>query len=108
VQECLTNIHRHSGSPTAAIQVTCSDHDVRVEIRDDGKGISPQMRDQLESGGTLGVGVRGMRERARRLGGSLEISSDGEGTGTRIVVRLPATELNQDATRAARAGSFEG
>jgi signal transduction histidine kinase len=108
VQECLTNIHRHSGSSTAAIQVNSSDHDVTVEVWDDGKGISPRMRDQMESGGTLGVGVRGMRERARQLGGSLEISSDGEGTGTRIVVRLPATELNQDATRAARAGSFEG
>jgi signal transduction histidine kinase len=108
VQECLINIHRHSGSSTAAIQVICSDHDVRVEIRDDGKGISPEMRDLLESGGTLGVGVRGMRERARQLGGSLEISSDGEGTGTRIVVRLQAAETNEDATRAARAGSSQG
>jgi signal transduction histidine kinase len=60
------------------------------------------MRHQMESGGTVGVGVRGMRERVRQLGGSLEISSAGAGTGTRIVVRLPTAEMGQ-AQEAARA-----
>jgi signal transduction histidine kinase len=92
VQECLTNIHRHAGSPTAAIRIERSGGRLRVEVRDNGKGISPEMREQMESGGTVGVGIRGMRERVRQLGGNLEITSDGIGTGTRIVVRLPATE----------------
>jgi signal transduction histidine kinase len=103
VQECLINIHRHSGSLTAGIQIACSDSYVRLEVRDNGKGISSEMRNQMESGGTLGVGVRGMRERVSQLGGSLDISSDGAGKGTRIVVRLPATEigLTQEAARTA-------
>ena len=94
VQECLTNIHRHSGSPTATIRIKRTDGHVRVEVSDKGKGISPKMREQMESGGTVGVGIRGMRERVRQLGGSLEINSDGIGSGTRIVVRLPAKEAS--------------
>ena len=103
VQECLINIHRHSGSATAAVHVAWLDGDVRLEITDHGKGISPQMRDQMEAGGTVGVGVRGMRERVRQLGGSLKISSDDEGAGTRIVVRLPDTEVDRPHETAARA-----
>ena len=103
VQECLINIHRHSGSATAAVRLSWLDGQVRLEVADNGKGISPQMRDQMESGGTVGVGVRGMRERVRQLGGSLKISSDDAGTGTRIVVHLPDTEVGQreEAARAA-------
>jgi signal transduction histidine kinase len=104
VQECLINIHRHSGSATAAVQIAWLDGQVRLEITDHGKGISPQMRDQMESGGTVGVGVRGMRERVRQLGGSLKISSDDAGTGTRIVVRLPAAEVSQTEEAATAAG----
>lgn len=106
VQECLTNIHRHSGSPTAAIRIARSDGYVRLEVRDSGKGISPEKRAQMQSGGTVGVGIRGMQERVRQLGGSLEVSSDGTGAGTRILVRLPATEATptESATRAAETG----
>ena len=106
VQECLINIHRHSGSATASIQITWLDGCIRLEVKDNGKGISPELRNQMESGGTLGVGVRGIRERARQLGGSLEIISDGVGTGTQIVVRLPASEVNQieETANAARVG----
>jgi signal transduction histidine kinase len=92
VQECLTNIHRHSGSPTAEIRILRSDGVVRVEIKDQGQGLSTEKRAQMESGGTVGVGIRGIRERVRQLGGSLEIKSDGIGSGTCIVVRLPAVE----------------
>jgi signal transduction histidine kinase len=92
VQECLINIHRHSGSPTAAIQFDWVDDFVRLEVRDNGTGISPELRHQMETGGTLGVGLRGMRERASQLGGSLEISADETRQGTCIMVRLPAKE----------------
>lgn len=106
VQECLTNIHRHSGSPTAAIRIARSDGYVQVEVRDTGIGISSEKRAQMESGGTVGVGIRGMRERVRQLGGSLEIGSDGFGAGTRVVVRLPATEADpaESGATAAQAG----
>ena len=106
VQECLINIHRHSASTTASIQITSSEGCVRLEVKDNGKGISSELRTQMESGGTLGVGIRGMRERASQLGGSLEIISDGVGAGACIVVRFPGSEIGQteESANAARAG----
>jgi len=90
VQECLTNIHRHSGSPTAKIRLRQFDSQVVVEVEDEGSGISPEKREEMASGGTPGVGIRGMRERIRQLGGDLVITSSG--TGTVILARLPAAE----------------
>jgi signal transduction histidine kinase len=87
VQECLTNIHRHSESPTARIRMAASDGHVCVEVEDRGKGIPPEKQFELASTGTPGVGIRGMRERLRQLGGSLDIHSNGK--GTLIVARLP-------------------
>ena len=89
VQECLTNIHRHSGSPSAAIRIAASHGEVHIEVEDRGKGILPERQSEMESAGIPGVGIRGMRERLRQLGGSLEIHSNGK--GTRIVARLPVT-----------------
>lgn len=89
VQECLTNIHRHSESPTAKIRIAPSGRDLYVMVEDHGKGIAPEKLVELASGGTSGVGVRGMRERIRQLDGTLDISSDGLGKGTVVVVRLP-------------------
>jgi signal transduction histidine kinase len=89
VQECLTNIHRHSESPTATIGIIRSNGEVRIEVQDQGKGIPPDKKLELLSAGTPGVGIRGMRERLRQLGGTMEINSDGNGSGTLVVVRLP-------------------
>jgi signal transduction histidine kinase len=89
VQECLTNIHRHSGGSNAKVSISCSDTDICVKVEDDGKGIPAHELRELASGGTPGVGVRGMRERIRQLGGSLEIVSEGTGRGTVIVTRMP-------------------
>jgi signal transduction histidine kinase len=80
VQECLTNIHRHSGSPTATIRVARSNGEVRVEVEDRGKGLSAEKEFEIASGGTPGVGIRGMRERVRQLGGTLDIRSASHGT----------------------------
>src|SRR6266851_4874883 len=97
VQECLTNIHRHSGSSVARIQASRQKNDVRIEVHDKGKGISPSKRSEMESAGKAGVGLRGMRERLRQLGGSLEIGSPRNGSGTIIVARLPVGAM-QNAT----------
>lgn len=87
VQECLTNIHRHSSSPTALIRLKHEPGRVRLEVEDAGKGIPREKRSALNSEGRVGVGIRGMRERVRQFGGSLEIKSS-EG-GTQVSVELP-------------------
>src|ERR1700681_414173 len=87
VQECLTNIHRHAGSPTAGIRITQDQACVRVEIEDAGKGIPLEKLLALQSSAQTGVGFRGMRERLRRLGGTLQIHSSGH--GTRVTAILP-------------------
>src|SRR6266567_1537423 len=89
VQECLTNVHRHSGSAVAKIRIARSNGHVRVEVEDRGKGIPPEKRAAMDSVGSPGVGIRGMRERLRQLGGNLEIKSNGE--GTIVVAQLPVS-----------------
>ena len=89
IQESLTNVYRHSGSATARVRVRLDSGMVKFEIADNGKGIPPDILETLNgAGGQLGVGVRGMRERIRQLGGWLRIKS-GE-SGATIVGVLPA------------------
>lgn len=105
VQECLTNILRHSGSSTAAVRIAYSDAHLRLEVSDKGKGISADNRERMESGGTVGVGVRGMRERIQQLGGRLEIVSNGIPPGTRVIVHLPAAETIPETILSHAAGA---
>jgi signal transduction histidine kinase len=107
VQECLTNILRHSGSPTAAVQIKHADSQLQVQVSDRGQGIPRDKQQQMESGGTVGVGIRGMRERIQQLGGSLTVTSDGDGTGTRVVVRLPAVETVSAQTPSSKVAYFK-
>jgi PAS domain S-box-containing protein len=86
VQECLTNIHRHSGSKSAQIRIACEGHNVMVEVRDGGCGIAADRLKKIRAKG--GVGLRGMRERVRQFAGEVRIESQ-EGVGTTIVVTLP-------------------
>lgn len=57
-------------------------------MRDWGKGIPPEKQHLINAGVTIGIGIGGMRERIRQLGGSLKINSGGDGAGTVIVARL--------------------
>ena len=86
VQESLTNVHRHSGSPSAKIRLAQSGQSVRVEIIDRGKGIS-RARLREMTAAQVGVGVRGMEERVRQFGGTLQI--DSSSTGTTVAVTIP-------------------
>jgi signal transduction histidine kinase len=95
VQECLTNIHRHSGSPIANVRVVRSETEVQVEVRDQGKGMAKDKISEIANSGAPGVGLRGMRERLNQLGGNLEIDSNG--TGTTVVARLPVPASSSKA-----------
>jgi signal transduction histidine kinase len=77
VQESLTNVHRHAGSPTASVRVLRNGGGIRVEVRDQGKGFPEGPR---EVTGSLGIGIQGMRERVAQLGGKFEVRSDSNGT----------------------------
>jgi len=86
VQECLTNIHRHSQSKKAEIRISRKETELMLEVLDWGKGISPERLARIQSRGS-GVGMPGMRERVRQFGGSMHIES-GE-SGTTISFRIP-------------------
>lgn len=87
VQECLTNVYRHSGSETANIKIWPTEKLLTVQVSDAGKGIPPEKRISMFLGSNRGVGLSGMRERVRELGGTLEIQSSENGTS--ITAALP-------------------
>jgi PAS domain S-box-containing protein len=89
VQECLTNIHRHSGSTSAVIRVARDHANVSLEVQDKGKGISAEKLSEMQSQGS-GVGIRGMRERARHFGGHMMIESNHK--GTKIAFKFPLSK----------------
>ena len=95
VQESLTNIHRHSGSKTAAIRLTRSPEEVWVEIQDQGNGIPAQRLEKILEGGS-GVGICGMRERLRQFGGDLRIESSERGTKVFVSVSIPKAADGQE------------
>jgi signal transduction histidine kinase len=88
-QECLTNIHRHSGSPTALIWVIKQRDEVVLRITDKGQGISEPWFAGREPIISTGVGIMGMRQRIKQLGGRLEIHSSA--TGTTVTARISLT-----------------
>jgi PAS domain S-box-containing protein len=86
IQECLTNVHRHSGSATASIRLVRSPSDIYLEVRDEGKGVPPEKLSRIAAAGDSGVGLRGMKERVKGLAGELQIQSDEKGTVVRVVI----------------------
>jgi len=94
VQECFTNILRHSGSSSASVRVASHSNQVTLEVADRGKGIgSDVLKKVRRNPASLGVGISGMQERLRQLGGTLEIDSNSSGTKVRAIV--PATKTGQ-------------
>ena len=88
VQQSLANIHRHSGSEVAQIRINQDAEFLLAEICDEGRGIPPELLQGFYEGTRLvGVGMAGMRERVRDMGGDFDIRSGN--TGTTVSVRLP-------------------
>jgi signal transduction histidine kinase len=91
LQESLTNIHRHSGSKTAAVRVEEQPRQVILTVKDEGLGMPLMLLENFrKSSAGLGVGLAGMRERVLELGGTLDLESDGGGTLVRATLPVPA------------------
>jgi len=97
VQECLTNIHRHSGSKTATILFSRRPDSVCVEILDKGRGM-PAGRLAEVRAQRAGVGITGMRERVRHLGGVMDIHSGDGGTKISVVLPVSASAVSESET----------
>jgi two-component system NarL family sensor kinase len=89
VQECLTNVHRHSGSKTAAIRIAREGDKIHAEVQDRGKGMSRERLAEIQSQG-VGVGIRGMRERVRQVHGQLTVDSNALGTKISAIFTIKA------------------
>jgi PAS domain S-box-containing protein len=87
VQESLTNIRRHSGGTTASVRLEKKNGEIVLQVKDDGRGMPlPESLDPADDVQGLGVGILGMRQRMRQLGGRLEVASGGEGTTVTAVL----------------------
>jgi two-component system NarL family sensor kinase len=89
VQESLSNIQRHSGSDKAVICLRSDASSVNLQVSDLGRGID-KAKGAAGNGKTprLGVGILGMRERMKQLGGNLDIDSRSSGTTVRATIPL--------------------
>jgi signal transduction histidine kinase len=90
-QEALTNIHLHSGSSTATITLSRNSTSAMLEVTDQGCGLPAGVLQPARELGRVGVGIAGMRERVRQLGGQFEVTSNGKGTCIRAVLPLVTT-----------------
>jgi signal transduction histidine kinase len=105
IQECMVNIHRHSGSGKALVCLRTTDGGVSLTIRDEGNGISAEMLRKFEEGtGDLGVGIGGMCERARQLGGSITIRRVDPGTLVEVHLPVPKQAQQEEAAAGTAAG----
>lgn len=98
VQECLTNVYRHSGSDSCSVALTRHAGRLQVVIRDAGRGIPKP----IQGTKALGVGLRGMQERLVQLGGTFEIDSNE--SGTVVIASLPAIEQDSHEAPAQPSG----
>jgi signal transduction histidine kinase len=98
VQEGLTNVHRHSGAQKSCVELRVQDQQISATISDNGHGMTPEVLSSV-SKGQGGVGLMGMYERVKKLGGTIAIDS---GTaGTTIKAELPVSERRASGTAAA-------
>jgi signal transduction histidine kinase len=97
MQEALTNVHRHSGSSTAGILIQKTGEQIILEVKDQGCGIKPEVlaRSQ-ETWAGLGIGLTGMCERIRDLGGVLLIDSDSGGTAVKVTIPVTSGSVAEN------------
>jgi len=94
LQESLTNVHRHSGSPSVEVRLKFN-HQAVLTVRDFGRGVPAELLKNSQGRGKhFGVGLSGMRERVHDLGGTFEIQSGGD--GTLVIVSIPLATESRD------------
>jgi signal transduction histidine kinase len=98
VQEGLTNVHRHSGGQKACVELKIHERQINTTITDDGHGMSQEMLREVGKG-QGGVGLMGMYERVKKLGGTILIVSTK--LGTTIKAQLPFMEMRESSAAAA-------
>jgi signal transduction histidine kinase len=104
LQESLTNIHRHSNSARAEVALELLPNFVSLKVRDYGKGLEPNLLENFRANGTnSGVGLAGMRERIRELGGQFSVQRCTPGTLISVTLPLLASIGNQTEQKSATA-----
>ncbi len=106
VQECLTNIHRHSGTKRAAIRIARKADRVSLQVQGEGKEISKEKLTGIQLQGA-GVGISGMRERVRHFGGQMDIQSKGTATKISFMLPLPMNVTVRHELRTSAAGQLD-
>ena len=92
IQESINNIIKHSQATEASVTVTCPGQSIEIAIQDNGCGFTPAATQQYQPPNGGGMGLAGISERARILGGAAVIdSSPGQGTRIRLQIRLGGT-----------------
>lgn len=101
VQECLTNVIRHSGGTEARVSLTLRDGRLSASVHDDGKGLSDGSANLRP--GHIGVGISGMMQRAKELGGELRLRNANPGTIVEVAIPadVKAATSNQPLTSVA-------
>jgi signal transduction histidine kinase len=100
VQASLTNIHLHSGTDRASVKIEQTRDGLRVTISDNGRGIPHGVLDGSSLGKRAGVGIAGMRERVKQLGGRLEIDTSEH--GTQVTALIPSCHFRRAKSAAAQ------
>ena len=91
LQECLTNIHKHSGSTRVIVKLEKRGSFIDFSVQDNGRGIPASVLSEFQTtGGGSGIGLMGLRERVNDLNGEFKVESNA--SGTQIHVILPFTE----------------
>ena len=102
LQESLTNVHRYAQSRSVDVEVNWDAEEVTLQVRDRGKGISPELLERFKATGEgAGIGLSSMRERIKELDGRFEIESSARGTTIRAVIPVADAACVTEAPPAA-------
>jgi signal transduction histidine kinase len=96
LQEALTNVHRHSGSRAVDVCVLADEQKVVLSVKDYGMGVPREVLDRFWKTGNVGVGLAGIRERLKELGGSLEIESNLDGSLLRATIPISSAGVDSN------------